>query len=115
MRKFFEIGGVVAAAVLVAFGIAAIVLGVNGRSTVASNLKQEQISGTPDMTPTAIAAEAKQAKLPATIPLPTCTVAGKSVTTGDEARCFARYIRIHTLEATGGLVYAQMGRYQAKP
>ena len=31
MRKFFEIGGVVAGAVLIAFGIAAIVMGVNGQ------------------------------------------------------------------------------------
>ena len=31
MRKVFEIGGIVAAAVLVAFGVAAIVMGVNGR------------------------------------------------------------------------------------
>lgn len=34
MRKVFELGGVVAAAVLIAFGITAIVMGVNGRSTV---------------------------------------------------------------------------------
>jgi hypothetical protein len=34
MRKVFEIGGVVAAAVLIAFGIVAIVMGFNGRSTV---------------------------------------------------------------------------------
>ena len=51
MRKVFEIGGIVAAAVLVAFGVAAIVMGVNGRSTVQSSLKLEQIVGSPDMTP----------------------------------------------------------------
>jgi hypothetical protein len=45
MRKFFEIGGVVAAAVLIAFGIAAIVMGVNGRSTVRDSLKLEKIVG----------------------------------------------------------------------
>ena len=60
MRKVFEIGGFVAAAVLIAFGVAAIVMGVNGRSTVSSNLKQEQIVGTPDMTPTGITAEAQR-------------------------------------------------------
>ena len=32
MRKVFEIGGIVAAAVLIAFGIAAIVMGFNGKS-----------------------------------------------------------------------------------
>ena len=36
MRKAFEIGGVVAAAVLIAFGVAAIVMGMNGRSTVSA-------------------------------------------------------------------------------
>ncbi len=115
MRKVFELGGIVAAAILIAFGITAIVMGINGRSTVHKNLKQEYIVGTPDMTPAAIKAEAKQAKLPTSIPLPTCSVAGKSIDTGDRARCFAKYIRIHTLEATSGLTYAQMGRYAAKP
>jgi hypothetical protein len=115
MRKAFEFGGFIAAAVLVAFGIAAIVMGVNGRSTVQQSLKQEQIVGTPDMTPTAIAAEAKKAGLPASIDLPTVSVAGKQINNGDRARAFAGYMRIHALEATGGLTYAQMGRYIAKP
>jgi hypothetical protein len=34
MRKAFEIGGVVAAVVLIAFGVTTIVMGMNGRSTV---------------------------------------------------------------------------------
>ena len=38
MRKVFELGGVLAAAVLIAFGIVAIVMGVDGRSTVNSSL-----------------------------------------------------------------------------
>jgi hypothetical protein len=115
MRKGFEIGGVVAAAILVAFGIAAIVMGVNGRSTVRDSLKLEQIVGSPDMTPAAIKAEAAKAGLPATIALPTVDVAGKQINTGARARAFATYMRIHTLEATGGLTYAQMGRFTAKP
>ena len=115
MRKFFEIGGVVAAAVLVAFGIAAIVMGAGGRSTVNSSLKQEFLVGTPDMTPAAIAAEAKKAGLPASIKLPTTSVAGKVIDTGSEARAFAQYMRIHALEASGGFTYAQMGRFQALP
>ena len=114
MRKVFEIGGIVAAAVLVAFGVAAIVMGVNGRSTVKSSLKLEQIVGSPDMTPAAITAEAKQAKL-ATFQVPSMAVAGKQINSGARARAFAGYMRIHTLEATGGLTYAQMGRYLAKP
>ena len=44
MRKAFEIGGIVAAVVLIAFGIGAIAMGINGRSTVQSNLAQEQIT-----------------------------------------------------------------------
>ena len=111
MRKVFEIGGVVAAAVLIAFGIATIVMGLNGRSTVRDSLKQEQIVGTPDMTPAAIAAEAKQAGLPAGVDLPTVAVADEPITTGAEARAFASYMRIHALEATGGQTYAQMPRY----
>jgi len=115
MRKVFEIGGIVAAAVLVAFGIAAIVMGVNGRSTVSNSLKLEQIVGSPDMTPAAIKVEAQKAGLPASLKLPTVAVAGKSINDGSRARAFASYMRIHTLEATGGLTYAQMGRFVAKP
>ena len=37
------------------------------------------------------------------------------MTTGAKARCFAQYMEIHALEATGGFVYAQMGQYTAKP
>jgi hypothetical protein len=111
MKKLLEWGGVAAGIVLVAFGVAAVVLGVNGRSTVRSSLKLEQIVGTPDMTPAAIAAEAKKAGLPATIKLPTVSVAGKAINTGDRARAFAGYMRIHALEATGGLPYSQVPRY----
>jgi hypothetical protein len=111
MRKLFEMGGFVAAAVLIVFGVVAIIMGFNGRSTVHSNLKQEQIVGTPDMTPAAIKAEARQAGLPPSVKLPTCSVAGQSIDNGSRAHCFAGYMRIHALEATGGLTYAQMPRY----
>ena len=114
MRKWFEIGGLVAAVVLVAFGVAAIALGFNGRSTVQSELKQQQITGSADMTPAAIKAEAQKAGLK-NVSLPTCSVANKAVNDGARARCFAEYMRIHALEATGGYVYAQMGIYIAKP
>jgi hypothetical protein len=114
MRKAFEIGGLVAAVVLVAFGAVAIVMSVNGRSTVGNELKQQQIVGTPDMTPAGITAEAQKAGLK-NISLPTCSVANKAVDSGARARCFAQYMRIHALEATGGFVYAQMGIYVAKP
>ena len=114
-KKLFEYGGIAASFILVAFGIGAIVLGVNGRSTVHSNLKAEAIVGTPDMTPSAIKAEAKQAGLPASIKLPTVSVAGKAINTGSRARAFASYMRIHAMEATHGYTYAQMGRFTAKP
>ena len=112
MRKVFEIGGFVAAAVLIAFGVTAIVLGVNGRNTVHKSLEQEYIVGTPDMTPALIKAEAKKAGLDvATISFPTKSVAGKPIDSGDRARSFAGYMRIHALEASHGLTYAQMPRF----
>jgi hypothetical protein len=131
-RRIFEFGGYIAAAILVAFGIAALVMGVNGRNTVNSNLKHEQIVGSGDMTPTAIAGEvaaakAAQTKLiatltkagakvtPSPIDTPSCSIAGKQVDSGSSARCFAEYMRIHTYGATSGLTYSQMGRYIAKP
>jgi F0F1-type ATP synthase membrane subunit c/vacuolar-type H+-ATPase subunit K len=116
MRKFFEFGGVVAAVVLVAFGITAIVMGVNGRDTVSHSLKQEYIVGSPDMTPAGIRAEAKEAGLNVSaLDIPSKSVANKPINTGDRARTFAGYMRIHALEASGGLTYAQMGRFIAKP
>ncbi len=111
MRKLFEIGGIVATTVLIVFGIAAIAMGVNGRNTVRDSLKLEQIVGTPDMTKAGIAAGAKQAGLLASIKLPTANLAGKPIDTGQRARDFASYMRIHALEATGGVPYAQLPRY----
>jgi hypothetical protein len=110
-KKIFEFGGVAAGILLVAFGVAAIVLGYQGKNTVVSSLKEQQIVGTPDMTPAAIAAEAKAAGLPATIKLPTCTVANLPVNNGTRARCFADYMRVHAYEATGGKTYATMPHY----
>jgi hypothetical protein len=75
---------------------------------------QQQITGTPDMTPAAIKAEGAKAGLQ-NVTYPTCSVAGEAVDTGSEARCFSQYMSIHALEATGGYVYAQMGQYEAKP
>jgi hypothetical protein len=115
VKRFLEIGGVAAGVVLIAFGVAAIVLGTNGKSTVANELKLQQITGTPDMTPKAIAVEAKQAGLTNAKSMPTCSVANLPINNGNRARCFAGYMRIHTLEATHGVPYALMGRYTAKP
>ena len=35
----------------------------------------------------------------------------RRIDTGEEARCFAQYMRIHALESSGGLTYAEMGRF----
>lgn len=113
MRKLLEWGGVAAGLVLIGFGIAALVLAIGGHNEVRTQLKQEQIVGSPDMTPEAIAQEAKDAGLPASIDLPTCNVAEQTIDTGSEAKCFASYMRIHALESTGGLTYAEMGRFQS--
>lgn len=112
MRRYLEIGGLIAAVVLIAFGVVAIVMSVNGHSTVGSELRQQQIVGSADMTPTRIEAEAQKAGLK-NVSLPTCSVANKSIDSGPRARCFAEYMRIHALEATGGYVYSQMGIYLA--
>ena len=110
IRTLLELGGFIAGAVLVAFGVVAIFMGFNGRSTVADSLKQEKIVGTADMTPALIAKEASEAGLKG-VDLPTVPVAGKAINSGPRARAFASYMRIHALEATGGLTYAQMPRF----
>ena len=110
MRRLLEFGGYAAAVVLVAFGVGALVLSINGKDTVQNDLSQEKIVGSPDMTPDAIAAEAQKAGLSG-VDFPSCSVAGEQVDTGSEARCFANYMRIHALEASGGKTYAEMPRY----
>jgi hypothetical protein len=113
MKRFFEMGGVIAGMLLVVFAIGAIAIGVAGRHEVQQNIAREAIVGSPDMTPAAIKTEAAKAGLK-NVTLPTCSVANEPINTGDEAKCFASYMRIHTLEATGGLTYAQMGRFLDK-
>lgn len=108
--KLFNYGGIAAAIVLIASGIGSLFTGISGRDTVRSNLAKEQIVGSPDMTPKAIASGAKAAGLE-NLDLPSKTIAGEKVDTGTEARTFAEYMRVHALEATGGQVYAEMGRF----
>ncbi len=115
LRKLLEWGGFGAGAILIAFGVVAIVMGFSGRATVADSLKQEKIVGGADMTPALIAKEAKEAGLTNVANMPTVAVAGKAIDTGPRARAFASYMRIHALEASGGFTYAQMGRFMAKP
>ena len=116
MRKAFQLGGLAAGAILIVFGIVAIVMGMNGRSTVNDSLKQEQIVGSADMTPSGIKTEAQQAGIASSVKeWPTMSVANQKIDTGAEARAMSQYMHIHALEASGGFTYAQMGRYQARP
>ena len=91
MSKLFRYGGIAASIILIAFGIGAVVVGANGRDEVRSDLAREQIVGTPDS-----------------------TIPNQKVDTGSEAQAFAKVMRKHTLEATGGQTYAQMGRFLDK-
>ncbi len=114
MRKVFEIGGLVAAAVLIVFGVVAIVMGVNGRSTVNSNLKQQQIVGEATFTPSAYKAVVAKSGVK-NVPIPSCSVNSTQVTNGATARCFAQYMQSDALMATGGYYFSQMGIYSAAP
>jgi len=129
MRRIFELGGYVAAVVLVAFGVGALVIGLNGRGEVRDNLEQEKIFGGSDMyrggAGSIDEAIAEAGLDPATIDLPNCDVydpetaaadpdyAGEPIDDGESAKCFASYMRIHALESAGGLVYSEMGRFVA--
>ena len=97
MRKLFEIGGIAAGVVLIAFGVAAIYMGVDGRSTVRESIRQEQIVfGAAD--DPAVAKYASK-------------WADEDVRTGTQARAFAQVIHEHASEGSGGLTYSQMGRF----
>ena len=98
-RRILEWGGLAAGIVLIAFGIGALYMGIDGRNTVRDSIKQEQIVFG-DATDPAVAEHAEQ-------------WAGEQVATGDQARAFALVMREHTLESSGGLTYAEMGRFQS--
>jgi hypothetical protein len=116
MRKALEIGGFIAAAVLIVFGVVAISMGISGRQTVNKSLSNEYIVGSSDMTPSAIKAEAQKSGVVSAVQQwPTQSVANQKIDTGAKARVMAQYMHIHALEATGGFTYAQMGIYTAKP
>jgi hypothetical protein len=111
-RKMFEYGGLLAGIVLIAFGVGALLMSFDARSTVQDELEREQIVGSDDMSPSAIQAGIDEASMTG-VSAPSCDVAGEPIDTGDEARCFSQYMRIHALESSGGLTYAQMGRFLA--
>jgi hypothetical protein len=94
-RKLFEYGGWIAGFVLIAFGVAAIVMGINGRNEVRDALAAQKITAGDD------AAEITNGKLQP----------GELITNGAEAKQFAKIMEFHTLEATEGKRYAEMGRF----
>lgn len=94
-RKLFEYGGWIAGAVLIAFGVVAIFMGVNGRSEVRDALAAQKITATPD------AAEITDGALQP----------GEEIRTGAQAKEFATIMEFHALESTGGQRYAEMGRF----
>jgi hypothetical protein len=89
-RKLFEYGGIAASVVLIAFGAGAVGIGIAGLNEVRDKLAQENIVGTDDS-----------------------SIPGQKVDTGSEAKAFADVMRMHALESTGGLTYAEMGRFQS--
>jgi hypothetical protein len=113
-KTLLEVGGYVAGAVLIAFGAVSIYLGTSGLGTVKNNLQQEYITAGGDMSPAAIKEAWAETGITVPVSLPTCSLTpDQPINNGSEARCFAQYMRIHALEASNGLTYAQMGRFVA--
>ena len=100
IRRVLEIGGLVAGAVLIAFGAVAIYMGFDGRSTVRESIAQEQIFFGSAAEDEAVAKHAAQ-------------WSEEQVLNGDQARAFALIMREHALGSTDGLAYAEMGRFQS--
>lgn len=96
--KLLRYGGLVAGAILIAFGIGAIGLSINGGKTVRDNLKAEKITF-------------GDAATDPTVPK---KYSNQLVDNGAKAREFAKMMRHHTLTATGGFTYSEIGRYVAK-
>ncbi len=94
-----RIGGYVSGGVLIFFGIGVIVLGIWGFAFTRDHIEREGITFGPIEDP-AVAEHAEQ-------------WAGEPVDTGRKALAMAEIMREHTLASTGGLTYAEMGRYQS--
>jgi hypothetical protein len=95
VRKWFAYGGIAASLVLIAFGIGAIAIGIDGRNEVRDAIAEQKITATDD------AAEITNGDLQP----------GEAINTGAEAKAFADIMEFHALEATEGRRYAEMGRY----
>lgn len=94
-RKLLEWGGIIAGVFLIAFGVGALAMSVNGRTEVRDMLAAQKITASDD------APEITNGALQP----------GQTIDTGEEARQFAKVMEFHTLEATEGLRYAEMGRF----
>ena len=97
--RSLRIGGYISGGVLAFFGIAVIVLGIWGFAFTRDHIEREQITFGPATDP-AVQEHAEQ-------------WAGEPVDTGRKALAMAEIMREHTLSSTGGLTYAEMGRYQS--
>jgi hypothetical protein len=95
MRQVFAYAGIAASVILIAFGIGAIVIGIDGRNEVRGAIAEQNITATPDA-PGLTNGELE---------------AGQAIKTGAQAKAFADVIEHHALEATGGERYAEMGRF----
>jgi hypothetical protein len=95
MKKLFGYGGIAASVILVAFGAGAIVIGVTGYNDVRDEIAAQKIVAGDD------AAKLTDGRLQP----------GQEITTGAEARAFADIMEYHTLDATEGKRYAEMGRF----
>ena len=106
LQKAFWVGGLVAGALLIVLGAIWVWQGASARNEVQDTISREQITGSPDMSPATFEGDPNDF-----VDFPTCDVADEPITTGDEARCFSQWMRVHALEGTGGKTFAQMGRY----
>ena len=109
--RLLKFGGLAAGIVLILFGIGSLWLSIDSRMTVQDELSAEKIVGSPDMSPEGITPAVQEAGLEDIVEIPDCDVAEEEIDTGDEARCFAQYMRIHALDSSGGKTYAEMGRF----
>ncbi|HXQ87659.1 MAG: hypothetical protein WB684_01395 [Gaiella sp.] len=97
--RLLRIGGYISGGILIVLGLVVIVLGVWGFSFTRDHIEREGITFGPATDP-AVQEHAEQ-------------WAGEPVDTGRKALAQAEIMREHTLSGSGGLTYAQLGRYQS--
>ena len=95
MKRVFAYGGIAASVILIAFGVGAIAIGIDGRNEVRDAIAEQNITATPD------AYALTDGKLEA----------GQAIKTGADAKAFEDVMEHHALESTSGKRYAEMGRF----